>query len=257
MSARRKVTAFVITLNEEANIRACLESLAWADQRLVVDSFSTDRTCDIAREMGATVVQRRWNGINEQRQAGLEHCEHDWVFCLDADERATPELQQEIARTLEDPKADAFEVPRRTFYLGRWINHCGWFPDRKLRLFRKSRGRFAGKDPHDRFAPEAPPARLQGQIHHFTYRTFGQHIRTINAFSRDAARTLHQSGRRFSLFALLFKPPYKFFEVYLWKAGFLDGFPGFVIAAASAFNVFTRQVKLWELGRGPDAGGAA
>ncbi|KAF0245682.1 MAG: family 2 glycosyl [Planctomycetota bacterium] len=252
---RQKVTAYVITLNEEANIRECLKSLAWADQVLVVDSYSTDKTCDIARELGATVVQRKWNGINEQRQAGLEHCAHDWVFCLDADERVSPELKAEIPKALEKPAADGFEIPRHTWYLGRWINHCGWYPDFKMRLFRRSRGKFAGTDPHDHFALEGGPGRLKGEIQHFTYKNFAHQLRTINAFSEAASKELYDKGRRFSLLALLIKPQWKFLEVFIFKAGFLDGLAGFVIAVASAFNVFTRQVKLWERGKGHDAAG--
>jgi len=243
---RAKVTAFVITLNEEANIRPCLESLSWADEILVVDSLSTDRTCDIAREMGAKVVQRAWTGINEQRQAGLASCTHDWVFCLDADERVSPELRDEILRVLAAPASDGYEIPRHTRYLGRWINHCGWFPDRKMRLFRKSRGAFKGTDPHDHFALDGKPGALRGEIHHFTYRDFAHQIRTINSFSETASAELAAAGKRFSMFGLLFRPPWKFFEVYVLKAGFLDGLAGFVIATASAFNIFARQVKLWE-----------
>lgn len=246
--ARAPVTAFVITLNEERNIRECLESVAWAEEILVVDSFSTDRTCDLARERGAKVVQRAWNGINEQRQAGLEHASHEWVFCLDADERATPELRDEIARTLARPDRDAFEIPRRAWHLGRWIRHCGWSPDFKLRLFRKSAGSFRGEDPHDRFAPRdgASIGRLRHPILHFSYKNFAHQIRTINDFSDVAARRMHERGERFSWLALLLKPPYKIFEVWIWKLGFLDGLAGLAIAVASAFNVFARLVKLRE-----------
>lgn len=253
---REKITAFVITLNEETHIRECLASLRWADEILVVDSFSTDATCDLAREAGAVVVQRKWNGINEQRQAGLEHCSHDWVFCLDADERVSRELRDEILRLLEKPACASYEIPRHTWYLGRWINHCGWYPDRKLRLFRKSRGSFRGVDPHDRFQAEGPLGRLKGEIVHFTYRNFAHQIRTINSFSETASAQLQDHGKRFSFLALVVKPPWKFLEVYFWKLGFLDGIAGFVIAVASAFNVFSRQVKLWEKSRPPEERGS-
>jgi glycosyltransferase involved in cell wall biosynthesis len=245
-AAREKVTAFVITLNEEENIASCLESVSWADEILVVDSFSSDRTCDLARERGAKVIQRRWNGINEQRQAGLEHCAHDWVLCLDADERVSHELRDEILRCLRSPSCAAWEITRHTRYLGRWINHCGWFPDWKLRLFRKSVSAFTGTDPHDHVSVEGSVGRLKGKIHHYTYRNFAHQIRTINSFSETASARLAEHGRRFSLLALLVRPPWKFFEVYIWKLGFLDGVPGLVISIASAFNVFSRYVKLWE-----------
>lgn len=245
-AARAPITVFVITLNEERHIRECLESVAWADHRLVVDSHSTDRTCEIAQEMGATVVRRTWDGINAQRQAGLEHCATDWVLTIDADERVTPELRDEILKVLERPERDAYEIPRRTWHFGRWILHCGWYPDLKLRLFRKSRGRFAGTDPHDRFVPITAAGRLRSDLLHFSYRDFAHQIRTINAFSDTASAKLAAEGKSFSLLALLVKPPWKFVEVWILKQGFLDGLAGFAIAVASAFNVFSRLVKLRE-----------
>lgn len=241
------ISALVITFNEEENLRECLESLRWADEVIVVDSFSTDRTVEIARAFTDRVVQRKWNGINDQRGFALGLARHEWVFCLDADERATPGLAAEIRRVLDaGPARDGYEVPRHTWYLGRWINHGGWYPDRKLRLFRKSRGRYGGHDPHDRFVLDSEPGTLAGEIVHFTYRSFSHQLRTIDSFSDVAAREWAAEGRRFSVPRLLARPAWKFVETYVLKGGFRDGLPGLVIAAATAFYLFVKYVKLWE-----------
>ncbi|MBI3268324.1 MAG: glycosyltransferase family 2 protein [Planctomycetes bacterium] len=246
-AARVPVSALVLTFNEEENVRECLESLAWADERIVVDSCSTDRTVELARELGARVVQRPWNGINEQRAFALTESVHEWVFCLDADERVTPELAAELRRVLEaGADRDGYEIPRRTWYLGRWIAHGGWYPDRKLRLFRKTKGRFGGHDPHDRFLLASEPGRLQGEIVHFTYRSFSQQLRTIDRFSDVAARAWAAQGQRPGLLKLLVRPAWKFVETYVLKLGFLDGLPGFIISVSTSFYLFAKYVKLWE-----------
>ncbi|MBI5368993.1 MAG: glycosyltransferase family 2 protein, partial [Planctomycetes bacterium] len=160
----------------------------------------------------------------------------------------TPELAAEIRRTLDaGPAAAGFEIPRHTWYLGRWIDHGGWYPDVKLRLFRKDRGHFGGRDPHDRFLLDSPPGRLRGEIVHFTYRSFAHQLRTIDQFSDVAAREWSAAGRRAGLLPLLFRPAWKFVETYLLKRGFLDGLPGLIISVATAFYLFVKYVKLWEL----------
>ncbi len=258
---RLPITACIITLDEERNIEACLESVRWCDDVLVVDSFSSDRTCDLARARGARVLQRKWNGINEQRQWALGQVHTEWVLALDADERVTPELRDELLGLLAGrPERDGYRIPRHTFYLGRWIDHGGWYPDLKLRLLRKDCGRYAGHDPHDHFVTESPPGRLTGEIRHYTYRDFAHQLRTINSFSDTAAADWEKQGHRWSLGRLLLRPPFKFLECYVWKRGFLDGLPGLVIAASTAFYMFVKYVKLWERTRkvpSTDAGPAA
>lgn len=251
MTAPLPITACIITLNEEANIEACLDSVRWCDEILVVDSFSTDRTCERARAKGARVLQRRWNGINEQRQYTLGEVRTDWVIAVDADERVTPALRDEVRALLtRGPDRPGYLVPRHTFYLGRWIDHGGWYPDLKLRVLRKNGGRYAGTDPHDHFVTEGEPGRLVGELEHYTYRDFAHQLRTVNSFSEAAAAEWHRQGHRWSLARLLLRPPFKFLECWLWKRGFLDGLPGFVIAATTAFYMFVKYVKLWELERG-------
>jgi len=244
-----KISAIVVCGNEEANIAECLESVRWCDEIVVVDSLSSDRTPEIARGYTERVIQRPWAGYVAQKQFALEQATGDWALSLDADERCTPELRDAIRAAL--PQADArglagFEVRRHVFYLGRWIDHGGWYPDWKLRVLRRDRARFAGHEPHDRAEVDGAVARLEADLVHYTYRDFAQHLRTVDRFAAVVAEEWRKEGRRFSLLDALLHPPGKFLECYLWKRGFLDGWPGFVIAATSAFYVFAKQVKLRE-----------
>ncbi len=250
------LTACILTFNEEKNLPDCLASIAWADEVLVVDSHSTDRTVEIAGARGARVVPRAWEGMNKQREFAIREARHDWVLCLDADERVSPELREEVqAAVARQDGVAGYEVPRHTWYLGRWIDHGGWYPDLKLRLFRREKARTVGKDPHDRIEVDGPVGRLKGEIHHYTYRCFSQQIGTIDRFSEAASKELFEAGERFRVWKLLLRPPLKFLECWVWKLGLLDGLPGLVIAVASAFNVFSRYVKLWEKERGLAEGG--
>ena len=244
-----KISAIVVCGNEEANIAACLESVRWCDELVVVDSLSSDRTPEIARGYTDRVLQRPWAGYVAQKQFALDRATGDWVLSLDADERCTPELRDAIRAALPDAEARGlagFEVRRHVFYLGRWIDHGGWYPDWKLRVMRRERARCAGRDPHDRFEVDGAVGRLEADLLHYTYRDFAQHLRTVDRFSAVAADEWRKEGRRFSLLDALVHPPAKFLECYVWKRGFLDGWPGFVIAATSAFYVFAKQVKLRE-----------
>jgi glycosyltransferase involved in cell wall biosynthesis len=251
------VSALVVCGNEEANIAACLESVRWCDEIVVIDSFSSDRTPEIARRFTDRVIQRAWQGFADQKQFALEQAKGDWVLNLDADERCTPELRDAIRAAL--PGADAsgiagFEVRRHVFYLGRWIDHGGWYPDWKLRVARRDRARWGGIEPHDRLEVDGRVERLAADLEHYTYRDFAHQLRTVDRFSAVFAERWQQEGRRFSLLDALFHPPAKFLECYVWKRGFLDGWPGFVIAATSAFYVFAKQVKLRERTREREAG---
>ncbi len=242
-----KFSASIICKNEEHNIEDCLRSVSWCDEIVVVDSGSTDRTVELARKLTPHVVFNPWPGYVAQKNFALDRATGDWVICLDADERCTPELRAGVER--ECAAADGvagFEVRRHVKYLGRWINHGGWYPDWKLRVVRRGGARWGGVDPHDKLIPDGPVRRLDAEILHFTYRDFAHHVRILNHFSDVVAEEYVKGGRRASILQAVFHPVGKFLECYVWKRGFLDGFPGFVVAAGSAFYVFARYVKLWE-----------
>jgi glycosyltransferase involved in cell wall biosynthesis len=242
-----KISATVICKDEAHNIEDCLQSVSWCDEIVVVDSGSSDGTAELARKHTPNVVFNEWPGYVAQKNFALDRTTGDWVICLDADERCTPELRDAVQKAL--PEADGlagFEVRRHVKYLGRWIDHCGWYPDWKLRVVRKGKARWGGVDPHDKLLPDGPVKRLEADLLHFTYRDFAHHIRIINHFSDVVSNEYVKAGRKPSIFQAVFHPPWKFFECYVWKLGFLDGFPGFVVAAGSAFFIFARYVKLWE-----------
>ena len=248
-----RVSAVVICGNEEHNIADCLESVKWCDEIVVVDSESTDRTVEIAKRFTDRIVVRPWPGYIAQKNFALQQATGDWILSVDADKRCTPELRDEIRRELASVAdgVNGFSVKRHVWYLGRWINHGGWYPDRKTRVVRRGKSAWTGVDPHDKLVAEGGTRELAGELVHFTYRDFAHQLRIIDKFSDVAVAEWIKAGRRFSLFKALLHPPVKFFECYVWKLGFLDGWPGFVIAAASAFYVRTKYVKLWERTKSP------
>jgi len=242
------ISATVITYNEERNIGDCLKSMAWVDEIIVVDSLSSDKTGDICRQYTRNVLQRPWPGHVLQKQFALEQATGDWVLCLDADERLSPDAQEKLRAEISSAASDidGFVFPRHSYYLGRWINHGGWYPDYKLRLIRRGRGRWSGVDPHDKLMVEGRTKTLQTEILHYVYRNLSHQLTTVDSFSAITARQWQGQGKKFSLLPLLVKPPAKFLECYIWKKGFLDGLPGFIIAVASSFYVFLKYAKFWE-----------
>jgi len=242
-----RISASIICRDEERVIEDCLRSVSWCDEIVVVDSGSTDRTVELARRYTPRVIYNPWPGYVAQKNFALEQTTGDWILCLDADERCTPALREAIEKALPEAGPIAgFEVRRPAWYLGRWIRHGGWYPDWKLRLVRKGRARWGGTDPHDRLIADGPVRRLKADLVHYNYRDFAHQIRTINHFSDVVVAEWRKQGRRPSLWKTLLQPPVKFLECYVWKRGFLDGFPGLVIAASSAYYVFAKHVKLWE-----------
>lgn len=246
---RPSISACIITYNEENNIEACLESVAWVEEIIVVDSLSSDRTVELCRTYTDQVHLKEWQGHVRQKNYALNYARHEWVLCLDADERVSPELRREIEETLskENQPADGYFFPRHSFYLGRWINHGGWYPDYKLRLFKKSKGHWGGKDPHDRVVLDGVSAYLQADLLHYVYRNLSHQLQTVDSFSSITAAGLDADGERFSTARLVLRPIFKFIGTYVIKRGFLDGLPGFIISVASSFYVFLRYAKLWEL----------
>ncbi|MDT8446926.1 MAG: glycosyltransferase family 2 protein [bacterium] len=243
-----KLSAAIITLNEERNLAACLDSLDFCDEWVVVDSLSQDATCEIARSKGAKVIDQAFLGHVRQKQLAVDSCSHDWVLCLDADERISPELRASILalKNQEEPELAGYQVNRLSWHLGRWIRHGGWYPDRNIRLFDRRRGHWAGYDPHDKVEVEGPVGLLTGDLHHYVFKDLAHNVATNNSYSGIMAKDLAQAGKGPSLLKLLFKPPWKFVECYVLKAGFLDGMAGFIIAVGAAYSLFLKFAKLWE-----------
>ena len=247
MSQKYSISACIITLNEESRIRDCLESVKWVDEIIVVDSFSTDKTIDICREYTDKVYQRAWTGNIDQKNytIGLAKC--DWILSLDADERLSPGLIEEIQEAVCNPgNAAGFFFPRRSFYLGRWIYHGDWYPDYQLRLFKRDCGQWQGTNPHGRVIIDGKTKYMKHDIYHFNYKNFSHQLKTIDNYSNIFANVMIEKNKGFSLFQLFFRPLYKFIKVYFIKMGFLDGLPGFILAVSNAFYIFVKYVKLWE-----------
>jgi glycosyltransferase involved in cell wall biosynthesis len=259
MSKHTPFTACLITFNEEDNVIAALESIGFADEIIVIDSHSTDGTRELARgfrgrsrdgrEIEPRVIERDWPGHVEQKNFAIDQAQHDWVFCLDADERVSPRLRKEIETELavDLPEFDGYTMPRKTYYLGRWILRGGWYPDQKLRLFRRSRGRWTGINPHDHVKVQGRTRDLEGDLYHFSYRNIADHLRTINFFTDIASKEKQKRSVRYPLARMLIHPPYKFFKMYFLKQGFREGIPGFIIAIIGMFYVFLKYAKLWEV----------
>ena len=249
--SKAKISACIMTFNEERNIRRCLESLTWCDEIVVIDSFSTDKTVSICEEYTDKVYQEEWKGYIGQRNALRKKANCEWVLFVDADEEVSPSLRDEILACFESNLNIfvGYEFPRQVFYLGRWITHGEWNPDVKLRLFKKERGRSGGQEPHDMVIVDGPVKRLKGKIWHYTYTGIQQQIETMNRFTTISANEMYKSGRKFRWSDLWFRAPWRFFKAFILKAGILDGRRGFIIATLSATGVGMKYAKLWELER--------
>lgn len=243
----------VITYNEERNIVRCLSSVHdLATEVVVVDSGSTDRTRILAREAGARIVEHPFEGHIQQKNFALSCCTHEWVLSLDADEALSDDVRDAIRAVLTDPIHDGYRMNRLTNYCGSWIRHGGWYPDRKLRLFRKTKGTWTGVNPHDRFElsdPQSVVGHLSGDLLHYSYRSISDHLRQIDYFTDITARELLQRGVKAPVWKIILAPPFRFLRDYVLKGGCLDGFHGFVIASLSAGSVLIKYAKLRHLVR--------
>jgi glycosyltransferase involved in cell wall biosynthesis len=246
------ISAVIITYNEEDRLPDALASLGEvADEVIVVDSYSTDRTAQIARAAGARVMQHRFEDYGQQKNFAMAQAGHEWVLNLDADERVSPELKRAIAGLKgrgAPENTSAFAIKRKTFYLGCWIRHSGWYPDRKIRLFRKSAASWQGRI-HERLDVQGAVARLDGDILHFTYRDIGDHVRRLDRYSAFQAEEIMRQGKKFLFLRLLLLPPVTFLRHYFWKLGILDGFPGLVIATIQSWGTALKYLKAIALKR--------
>lgn len=241
------ISAVIITFNEERNIGRCLESLAGvADEIVVLDSFSSDSTKQICRTHGARFEQHAFDGHIEQKNRALELATHPLVLSLDADEALSDRLRKSILVVKNAPGFDAFIMNRRTNYCGQWIAHSGWYPDRKLRLFDKRLGHWAGTNPHDKVEMNAKTstARLDGDLLHYSYYTVEEHLERARKYAGIAARAMHQQGKRGAWWRIWLSPASKFIRNYILKAGFLDGRAGWTICRISALETYWKYREL-------------
>ena len=242
-----RVSAVVITLDEEARLRGCLDSVAWADEIVVVDAESTDKTVQIAREFTDRVVVRAWPGFAAQKNFALDQATGDWLLSIDADEEVSFELKTEILALLAGaPAADGYRIPRRNMMWGRWIRHGGLYPDWQLRLFRRGRGRFGERTVHESVTVEGSVDRLRGHLVHQSYRDVTDFVTRSDRYATLAAEEAVRRGARIGARDLLLRPLGRFVSMYLLQRGFLDGRRGLLLAGLYAYYVFIRSAKIWE-----------
>jgi glycosyltransferase involved in cell wall biosynthesis len=246
----RSLSVIVITHNESARLRACLESVAFADEVVVVDSGSTDDTVTIARAMGARVCQTPdLPGFGPQKNRALDLATRDWVLSIDADERVTARLREQIEAAMRSPQFDAYTVNRRSSYCGQYMAHSGWYPDRIVRLFRRGAGRFDDALVHEALKVKGPVGQLDGELLHESYANFEAVLDKMNRYSTAGAQALHRKGVKGSLAKALGHGLWAFLRTYLVKRGFLDGRLGLALAVSNATGTFYRYLKLWLLQR--------
>ena len=247
---RAKLTAIVTTFNEEANIQECLRCLSFADEVLVADSFSTDKTLEIARDFGARIVQREYQCAASQKNWAIPQASHEWVLLCDADERVTDELRQEVQELLSgQPQHVGYSIPRANCFLGRWIRHCGWSPERdsNTRLFLRDRSRYEEKEVHADIICDGPVGVINSPLMHYSFVTIDQYISKMNRYTTWAARDILSSGRKVGGLEVSLRPIGTFLRMYVLQAGFLDGVHGLILCIASAFYTFAKYAKAWLL----------
>lgn len=247
------LTVTVITLNEEANIVPCLESVAFAGEIVVVDSGSADRTLELARNYTDRIFTTHWQGFAGTKNFALDQARGEWVFSLDADERVPAELGREIIGIVQgDTPLAGYRVPRKNYVAGRWIRHLGWYPDYTLRLFRRGAGRFRDREVHEEVVVAGPVGRLRTPLEHYSYNNFGEYAARQDRYARLAARELRRAGRRPWPGELLWRPALTFFNLLVLKRGFLEGALGVKLALQSSRYNFLKYHYLRELSRGVD-----
>jgi glycosyltransferase involved in cell wall biosynthesis len=239
-----KISATIVAFNEERNIARVIESLRCCDEILVVDSGSNDRTVEIASKLGAHVIEASWHGYAAQKNIAAELAAHDWILSLDADESLSEALEAEIWQIKKTgPAFDGYTVPRLAQYLGRWILHSGWHPDRKVRLFDRRKAKWVGEFVHESVIVDGSVGKLESNLLHFTCNSLSEHLRSMDTYTTLAAQELVTRGKSFGYARLLFDPAWTFFQTYFLKFGFLDGVEGLAIAYMAALYNFVKYMK--------------
>ncbi|MFH2094784.1 MAG: glycosyltransferase family 2 protein [Bacteroidota bacterium] len=245
-----KISAVIITFNEERNIERCIRSLEGiADEIVVLDSFSTDNTKNICGQLGVKFLQHPFDGHIEQKNRAVTHASSPYILSLDADEALSDKLKTSILYVKENWEYDGYIFNRMTNYCGKWIKHCGWYPDRKLRLWDSRKGKWTGENPHDRYELNQACSiqQLKGDLLHYSYYSISQHIRQVDSFTDIAAKAWFERGKRAGIMSILYKPFWKFLRDYYFRLGILDGYYGFVICMISSHATFLKYAKIREL----------
>jgi len=246
---RAPLSAVLITRNAAAQLDACLESVAFADEIVVVDSGSSDGSCEIAARRGARVVQKEWMGYGRQKRFAVDEARHHWVLCVDADERVSPELAAAIARALAAPASPVYRMARRNRFLGRWLAHGEGYPDWSPRLFDRRNARWSDDLVHEKVLYAVTPGTLEGDLLHDSGEDLGAYFERQNRYTTLAARQLHESGHRAGVVRLLLSPLVRFLKFYIFRLGFLDGVPGLLHISVGCMNSYFKYAKLMELER--------
>jgi glycosyltransferase involved in cell wall biosynthesis len=239
-----KISATIITYNEERNVPRAIESLRCADEIVVVDSGSSDRTLELAEKLGARVVESPWAGYTKQKNFAAEQAANDWILSLDADESLSEALEGEIWQLKKNgPEFDAYTMPRMAQYLGRWIRHSGWYPDLKVRLYDRRKAQWEGDFVHETVRVNGRTGELHSNLLHFTCESLSEHLKTMDRYTTLAAEQLLATGEKVTWGRLLFEPPWTFFNTYVLKLGFLDGMEGLTIANMAALYNYVKYAK--------------
>ena len=243
------LSVILITKNEEANLKDCLESVSFADEIIVVDSQSSDKTQEIARSFGAKLeITSDWPGFGPQKNRALNLATQDWVLSIDADERVTPELKQEILTAIASPNvADCYAIPRSSWYCGRFMKHSGWYPDYVDRLFKRGSAKFSDHLVHERLLPTGSSGKLNNHFLHYSYRDFSQVLKKVDVYSSAAAQQAFKQGKKGGLGEALVHGFWAFFRTYVLRRGFLDGKHGLALAISNAATSYYKYLKLWQL----------
>ena len=246
---RAPLSAVLITRNVASRLEACLRSCAFADEIVIVDSGSTDATLDIARRFNAKVVQQDWLGFGKQKQFAVTQASHDWVLCVDADERVSDTLRADLLRELEAPRLQAYEFPRCNRFLGRWLRHGEGYPDLSLRLFDRRHANWSNDTIHEKVVAQGPVGKLEGDLLHESEDGLADYLAKQNRYTTLQAEALHARGRRAGVGKMLLSPVFRFLKFYFLHLGFLDGVPGLVHILIGCFNSFMKYAKLLELNK--------
>ncbi len=245
-----QISAVIITFNEEEHLEKCLSSLQLvADEIVVVDSHSTDQTANICKKYGVKLILQKFLGYKEQKNFAISQASYDYILSLDGDEALSPELEESILKLKSNWIHDGYVMNRRNNFYGQWINHSNWYPDKKLRLFKKGKGEWRGINPHDSYEVYNPKSKgwVKGDLLHWVFRDYAEHNQKIDKFSSISAASYHELGIRSSIFKIIYRPSWAFLKSYIFKRGFLDGLNGLVICI-QAFNLtFFKYLKLYEI----------